>query len=166
MKNLLLTGKIQVGKSSLIKKAITNKNIKIGGYYTERITEDNNVSFIFRSYSNPNIKLPFAKINHNNKSKEVFHQVFKVQLVDLLENDLKSSDLIILDELGYMEENIRAFTKTIDKVLESKIKVLGVLKKYDSQFLNNIKNRSDTKVLQVNTNNRDFLVEYITDFIR
>lgn len=166
MKNLLLTGEIQVGKSSLIKKSIANLDIKIGGYYTDRIIIKNELIFIFKSYSDENIILPFAKIDHSKKTKEINYDVFESKLVNILKNDLNHSDLIILDELGFMEEKIISFTNTIDEVLNSNTKVLGVLKKYDSPFLNNIKNREDTIILEVNPNNRDFLIDDINNFIK
>ena len=64
-------------------------------------------------------------------------------------------DLLIMDELGSAEENADTFIAKITQCLDSDTPVLGVLQKCNAKYINDIKNRNDTKIFEVTKENRD-----------
>lgn len=64
-------------------------------------------------------------------------------------------DLFIMDELGPAEESADTFIAKITQCLDSDTPVLGVLQKCNAKYINDIKNRNDTKIFEVTKENRD-----------
>ena len=96
---------------------------------------------------------------------EVYRDSFEKRLAVDLKESLKESEIIILDEIGRFEENFNEFKESVYRVLDSEKLVLGVLKKYDGEFINSIKNRIDTLVFEVNYDNRDIIPMKVIDSI-
>lgn len=74
--------------------------------------------------------------------------------------------MILIDELGFFENDAINFKKKIIEVLESDTKVIGVLKKKDTEFLNSIKQRADVLVIEVNERNRNYIEEKIRTYLK
>lgn len=165
MINLFLTGKIGVGKSTLLMNIIEKIDLSIGGYITEREFEGHTKIFTIRSLYNYIEKYPIAKINNKTLNKYIFEENFRYPITSTLDKSLKNRDLIVMDELGFMEENIEPFTSKVFEILDSNKFVLGVLKDYDCQFLNSIRARDDVFVLEVTKGNRDFIYHDIINIL-
>lgn len=166
MINLFLTGKVGVGKSTLLMNVIEKIDLSIGGYITEKEFEGHTKIFIIRSLYNYIEKYPIAKVDKKNSRKKIYRDNFRYSITSTLDKSLKNRDLIIMDELGFMEENIEPFTSKVFEILDSDKMVLGVLKDYDCQFLNRIKARDDVFVLEVTEDNRDYLCQDIMDILK
>lgn len=165
MNNLFLTGEVGVGKSTILKNALEKINLSIGGYITERSIKDNTKSFTIRSLYDGVKTHPIAKSNVEDYSKEIFIDTFEVELPTILDNSLKKRDVIVLDELGFMENDIEKFTSKVYELLDSEKPIFGVLKDYECEFLNNIRNRKDATILEITKENRDFILEEVLDVL-
>lgn len=165
MNNLFLTGKKGIGKSTILKKVLNQIDLSIGGYVTERTYDGYYRKYIARSLSNPKEEYLIVKSDSRNDSKVFFPEAFEKGLVSILDESLKSKDIIVLDELGSSEEEIDVFTSKIFELLDSKKIVFGVLKDVDCEFLNRIKNRSDVTIIRVTEENRDSILDEIMDII-
>nr|WP_279289913.1 nucleoside-triphosphatase [Clostridium botulinum] len=86
---------------------------------------------------------------------------FENKGVEILNTSLTNSDLIILDEIGFLEENAEKFKSSVRNILNSNKVVLGVLKEFDSPFLNEIRSRKDITLLNVTLKNRDYITNHI-----
>ena len=86
--------------------------------------------------------------------EENAESVFNTKCAGILESAL-SCDLIVIDELGPGEEKAADFLKTVEKVLDSDKKVIGVLQSCDSEYISAIKERGDVIILEVTKENRD-----------
>ncbi|KNF08756.1 putative nucleosid triphosphatase [Gottschalkia purinilytica] len=166
MNNLFLTGEKGIGKSTILKRVLNNCSMSIGGFMTLRnIEEDiyNKKVFMIYSLNDESRKHNIATITFkdNKNHIEINKDSFDIGIVSILKEDLNNSDLIILDELGFMESECFEFQKTIYDILDSSKPVLGVIKDYDCEFLDNIRNRIDTNIIKVTKENRDNLVESI-----
>lgn len=166
MKNLFLTGDIEVGKSTILKKILEKINMTMGGYITEKHIRDNTKTFIVKSLYNCVENHTIAKVNTKKRSKEVFLDSFESKLPSILDNSLKNRDLIVLDELGFMENHVGEFTSKVYEILDSKKPAFGVIKDFDCEFLNTIRNREDVIVVEITKNNRDFILEKITSILK
>lgn len=165
MNNILLGGPIRIGKSTILAKVRRHVEGPIGGFVTERETSNNIQTFSIKSLSTGQL-YPFARINLKNLDKDINKTVFKEVLPDLLTKDLESCKTIFLDELGFMEKDIEEFTSKIYQILDSDLLVLAVVKDFDCEFLNRIRQREDSVYLKVRQDNREFLPSKILQLIR
>lgn len=166
MNNLFLTGQIGIGKSTLLKKIIEKINLSIGGYITEKTIKDSIKIFTVRSLYNGIEKHTIAKIYTKDASKKVFVNSFNSIAASVLHMSLKYRDLIVLDELGFMENDINSFTSKVYELLDSNKVVFGVLKDHDCEFLNNIRKREDTLIIKITKENRDKILEDIISILK
>lgn len=94
---------------------------------------------------------------------EIYPQTFDNIGVGILEYS-KDADLILMDELGFMESEALDFRQKVMDVLDGNIPVIGVLKQdteffKDSPFLNGIRAHDKVCEIKVSVDNRDDLVE-------
>lgn len=160
MKNIFLTGEKGIGKSTIIKKVIEEFNFIWGGYITQRKTRNNIKYFSIKSLSSGRL-YPFARVDLSTLEKDINIDSFKYDISRFLKEDLNKCHAIILDELGSMENNIETFTKTIYEILDRPMLVVGVLKDFDCEFLNNIRERKDSIIIRVKEDNRDHIYDEI-----
>lgn len=164
--NLLLTGDPQVGKTTIIKKAlqeIHTKQIKIGGFYTNEIRENKTrVGFEVKTILS-NKKDVLAHVNFNSSFKVgkygVNKNAFEKVIID--EFNLCSNekvDLIIIDEIGKMEMISDFFCEKVIEILNGSIPVLGVIKKKgNSTFLDNVHDIFTVNIVEINKFNREII---------
>ena len=166
MKNILLTGKPGVGKTTLIKRAIRGWEGEIGGFYTEEIREGKTrVGFKIRSTAGEEAILahvdcesPF-RVPRYGVNVEAFERVG----VAAIEHAIEESALIVMDELGRMELFSKRFRQMALKALDAPQPVLGVLQDRHTPFLDAIRARDDVEIITVTPQNRDRLVETIRE---
>ena len=134
---LLLTGDPQVGKTTIIKKAlqeIRSKQIKTGGFYTNEIREKNiRIGFEVKTIL-LNKKDILAHVNFNSNYKVGKYGVNKNTFEKVILNEFnlclkEKIDLIIIDEIGKMEMISNFFCEKVIEILNGSIPVLGVIKK-------------------------------------
>jgi len=165
MKNIFITGEKGIGKSTILEKIIKNVDCSIGGFIQEKIFTEKTTRFNVISLYN--LKDSYI-IGIYDKEKEVLNSdinVFNAISEDILLKSLGDRELIILDELGFMEENAELFKDTIIKILNSDTPVLGVLKECDTNFIRKIKMREDVQVIRIDENNRNSMEDKILEIL-
>ena len=161
-KNVLLTGKPGVGKTTLLKKLLADLSVHIGGFYTEEIRSGGRrVGFKIRSFSGEEEVLahvdspsPF-RVSRYGVNVQAFERVG----VPAIERAIRESDLIVMDELGKMELFSEPFQRAALRALDSPKPVLGVIQQARTPFLGRIRRREDVEVIEVTVENRDALFE-------
>ena len=63
--------------------------------------------------------------------------------------------LILMDELGFMENEAHVFQQKVLEILDGNIPVLGVIKPQSFPFLDKVRNHPKVKVLDITTENRE-----------
>ena len=166
MNNLFLTGKIGVGKSTILKNALKKIDLSVGGYVTERIFEGYYRKYIVKSLYDNKEKYTIIKVDSRDNSKKSFMEAFENGVVSILDKSLKYRELIVLDELGPAENDIDIFTSKVFEILDSKKIVFGVLKDDNCKFINDIKDRDDVIVITITEENRDFILEEVVEILK
>ena len=161
VKNIFLTGEIGIGKSTIITRVLEEADYNLGGYRTRRRVDGDIQEFSREALADGRL-YNFARTNRKKRLREVNEEVFTELMPVFLREDMKDKELIILDELGFMENDLEAFTSTIFEILDSPLMVLGVLRDYDCEFLNKVRARGDVEVLRVTLDNRDLLPSRIS----
>jgi len=162
-KNIFIEGDIKVGKSYALEKILKMLNVKYGGFKTVPIyKDDKKVGFkLIDLLTNEGDIVATYNIDGN---LIVNSDIFDELGVKALENGLKKSDLIVMDELGFLEDNSYKFKEKVFEVLNSDKKVLAVIKEKKNEFLNKISNLG--KVFKIENNNKEMLINKIVDEVR
>ena len=156
IKNILITGKPNCGKTTLIKEISEKLKPKIFGFYTEEIKEkEKRVGFKIKTLDKKEGILSHIRF----KSK---YQVgkYKVNLKNLeeigvstLEKAIKEKKIVLIDEIGKMELFSEKFKKIVLKALNSENKVLATIMLKKNPFCDKIKKRKDAKIFYLQREN-------------
>lgn len=158
--NLLLTGEIQVGKTTLINRLIGDLDIAAVGFRTSRhFVEGKQDGFIIEDLSGSltSSQTPsYIAKGSPGTGWEPCPETFETIGVQILQNCLESnSDLILMDELGHLESHAPLFQGLVHRCLSSPIPVLGVIKPRRTPFLDSIRQRTDVQLVTITPMNRD-----------
>lgn len=157
--NIFLTGNIQVGKSTIINKFIkSHPNLKIGGFKTIS-NFDKSLGVYGGVYIGPASETSFkfneeCHVGNRISGQKSFPNIFDTKGLEYL-NINDNYDLIIMDEIGFMETDAKKFSRAVLDVLNSNIPVIGVVKPMMKGLPLDVKMHRDTKVLEVNIENRN-----------
>lgn len=163
MNNLFLTGRINVGKSTMIKRIIEQLNIRkeeIGGFYTRPYIIDNQVKEFYIEPLNFNCKSTNIRDRMIGYTSDGIKRIgntatFENIGVEILDNCIKNDfKLIIMDELGFFENTAYQFQQKVHETLNNK-KVIGVIKPLSTPFLDTIRERKDVIEVEITEDNRE-----------
>ncbi|NLC38339.1 MAG: hypothetical protein GX779_03595 [Clostridia bacterium] len=159
MKNIFLTGEKQVGKSTLINRVLKNFSFRTYGFRTMPYFQQKALTGFLMESLRPAItypKKPFISRKLEDGSWISYPQTFEEFGTSILLDCLESKpDLILMDELGFLENDAPLFQETVLKCLSSKLPVLGVIKAVSTPFLDAIRARDDLLILPVDPANRE-----------
>ena len=161
-KHLFLTGPKQIGKSTVLRKLLQDRDEKIGGFRTVRIPLEDGAS----------IHMVAPSEREYTDENRIFSRRKGVLYIDPSDFDrigcslLAAScdcDLILMDELGPNEADSDAFRQAVWNTLDGEVPVYGVLQVADSDFLDAVASRPDVRVIVVSEENRDDLPQHLLD---
>lgn len=169
MKNLLLTGKPGVGKTTLVRKAAESGLPIAGGFYTEEIRESGRrMGFMIRTLDGREEVLAHVKSPSRFRVSRygVNVEAFEVVGVRSIEDALEGPGIVVMDEIGRMELFSQKFQDAVIRALDSPLTVFGVIQMRRNHFLDGIRKRPDTHVLTVTMDNRNALLTEILEMLR
>lgn len=163
--NVFLTGNVQVGKSTAIKRFLEKENISSLGFTThlDRSTGLLTIKIIGKD-GDREIKAA-APIGGSRPVPDIeaFDRAGKM----LTDMDTSDCDMLIMDELGFMERDAHVFTDAVPAMLDRGIRTVGVLRnKPDGPFWNMLHERDDTVILTVDEENRDDIPDIISRYMK
>lgn len=166
MKKIFFTGERGIGKSTLLKKIIKNVDCSIGGFIQEKEfigeTKKFKVNSLYNLEENYTIGVYDAEKHELHSDMNMFNVISQ----DILLKSLDNRELIVLDELGFMEEKAPLFKDTVFKILNSGKPVIGVLKECDGDFVQKIAKREDVQVFKIDESNRDSMEDKIFQMLQ
>ena len=158
---IFLSGPRNIGKSTVIRRTLAillaQEPLRLGGFFTWRVGADD-----------PHIYLRPAEIwreqeiyrlasyNAKNGGLNCDVAVFEQTGVQLLAQSA-GADLLILDELGFLENKAPAFRQAVVTALCGATPVLGVMREGNIAWLREIKNDLQVTIYEVNEQNRNDL---------
>jgi len=169
MKNILITGKPGVGKTTLIRKLIEDLNLDAGGFYTQEIriggkrvgfkiiTLDGEESIL----AHVDIKSPYRVskygVNIDGLEKVGVESIWRA---------LEENDVIVIDEIGKMELFSKSFREAVNSALNSNKITLATILLAPNLYTDKIKGRDDVKLFCLNPENREKIKEEIKEIFR
>ena len=169
MKNILLTGRPGIGKTSILKEIIDILKLDAGGFYTKEIREGGirkGFEIITLSgkrgiLAHVDCKSPYRVSKYGVNTKDLENIA-----TPAIEEALRNKECIIIDEIGRMELYSPKFCSLVRKALDSEKKVLGTIQARHNEFLDSIRERGDTKIMEVTFENRKRIIEEIKEILR
>jgi nucleoside-triphosphatase THEP1 len=167
-KNILITGRPRVGKSTLIKLCAQLLGSKAGGFYTEEISgEGIRGRRGFRLVTLAGESHILAEVDAESSYRvgrygvflEVLDQLAAPALFQAIEN--RHQPWILIDEIGRMEEGSEKFKQALLAALASSKRVLASIRWHDSPFTQAIKQREDVIIYKMTVPNRESLTRQV-----
>lgn len=166
--NILITGRPGTGKTSLIKEILQRMGKRAGGFYTEEIRKKGQrIGFKIRTteekagiLSGIDIDSPY-KVGRYRVNLPDFEKI----ALTSIEAGLKSSKIIIIDEIGPMELFSQKFKELVLKALDSPNQVIATIKLKGSKFIDKVKSRSDVVIFNLDSRNREDILKNILEAI-
>lgn len=168
-KNLFVTGRPGIGKTTVIERVLDILDIDAGGFYTRELLDDDGRRVGFSIVGLHGGKGVLAHVDHEGPFRVGKYGVNCEDLervgVRAIDEALTSSEIIVMDEIGRMELCSQAFQEAVGRALSSPTPVLGTIQDRTNPFLDSVRARADVKILRVNTGNRECLVPVVRDLM-
>lgn len=162
MKNIFLTGAPSSGKTTVIKKVIAKLTLPANGFYTEeeRI-EGKRTGFKMRTLDGKEAYLAHRDIRSDYSIRHYGVSLENIESIAVPSILPTANQIIILDEIGKMECFSQKFQEAAIKALNSPNLVIGTITLGGTDFIQEIKKRSDIEIIEVTLENRDSLPDII-----
>ncbi len=160
-KNLLITGRPGIGKTTvIIKLSKLIADLKPAGFYTEELRrKGKREGFKIKSLRGKELGL----LAHTDVSSPlrvgrygVLLEEFEKILSDI-RDELASARVVIIDEIGKMECYSQRFKELIRNLLDSGSIFVATLSERGGGFLEEVRARKDIELIRVTEENRDTL---------
>ncbi len=149
---IFLTGQKQIGKSTCIKECIAQCHVSICGFQTLPYMEGNKRKGFYLHALHEMEPQDMLFSRQHETWNEVIPNVFDTYGVSLLEKaSTYTNHVMILDEIGHLEKNDKLYVEKLLEVIDKFPNILGVLKKYEIQYIREIASRKDVVVLDLDT---------------
>lgn len=151
--HLFLTGQPQVGKSTLLRRYLAEKNCRMGGFLT--VWGDSAHTALHLLSVSGGVccaeNCIAVRVGETLAARsEVFDRLGPALLRE-------PCDLLVMDELGFLEKDAFEFQEAVLAALDGCISVLGVIKPRHTPFLDAVRSHEHVRIIEVNEENRDLL---------
>ena len=166
--HLFLTGDVQVGKSTIIRKTLAALKMDCPGGFRSVSVPDlpgGAMSVYLLAAADPEPAMgDFNRVGIRKgcgRGIEKFPQAFETAGVQALEN-AERARLILMDEVGRMESEAAQFSARILALLHGSAPILGVVQKIaDTPLTNAIRKHPNVRVLNVTKENREQMAQEV-----
>ena len=168
-RHLFLTGEIQVGKSTIIQRALEETGVIYDGFSTGfgETRNMNNKSLFMKRASLPDSgKEENVIVQFEDGIPQVRTQVIERLGTEILDRIRVDADCIVMDECGRFEGMAEKFKRRIMEVLDMETPVVGVVRKgFEGTWLDLVKQHKDVELLEVTRENREEIFREVKEFL-
>lgn len=158
MTNILLTGTPGIGKTTAIRKIVSNlDSTEVAGFWSSEIRIDGRrVGFAIETISGEKGILAHVDFKEGPRVGKYSVNVSEIESIIVPELVLarESGHIIVIDEIAKMELYSQRFLQEIRKCLNTK-HVLGTIQERRHPFLDEVRSRRDVTLFELTTENRD-----------
>lgn len=161
MKNILITGRPGVGKTTLIKEIAKKLGRKAAGFYTEETRRGGErVGFKIKTLDGKTGTL--SSVDTDSPYRIGRYKVnlaeFENIALPVIERALATSKVVIIDEIGPMELFSQDFKDTVLKALDAPNQLIATIKQKGEKFVEKIKSRADVTIFTLQPDNQERLL--------
>lgn len=167
-KNLLITGRPGVGKTTLIKE-LARRVMRLNpvGFYTEEIRQQGvRQGFALVSFEGRRSTLSHVSVSSRHRVGRYGVEVVGFEhFLEAIDFHRARARLIIIDEIGRMELFSEKFRRLLKQVLDSSKPVVATIALKGTGPIEEIKHRRDSTLIELTVKNRDSLGETLGSFL-
>lgn len=167
-KHIFLTGEIQIGKTTVLHKALEQLDVAVGGFYTgsgsERYQKQRRL-YLWDAAGEPVYDEAHC-VALLGAGRTAFPERFDALGCEALCHARENAELIVMDECGFLERNAAAFQAEVLKTLDGDIPVLGIARLRGADWLDQVRQRPDVLLLTVTEENRDTLAGEVVQLLQ
>lgn len=165
----LLSGGPGVGKTTIVRQALSNLEGKAGGFYTEEIR----VGGVRQGFRLVTLEGESAILAHIDIKSP--HRVSKYGVeiegldkvgVSALRQAIQACDLVVIDEVGKMELFSPAFKEAVLEAINSGKRVLGTIMLSPHPWADEIKRHPDVAVIMVTRMNHSQVLKQVVEWVK
>jgi len=167
--HIVLWGQRGVGKSTLARRLLEDWTGPVRGFVTRSSPPDADgfrSIYLYAANDPTPVEHTRNRVGRTNRTEHtMWPEVFDGLGVELLR--AQPGSLILMDELGFLEQDAAAFRRAVLRCLDGSIPVLAVIKhKTHIPFLQEIRKHPRVQLYQVTEENRDDLPAQLSPLIR
>ena len=170
MTHVFLAGEIQIGKSTVIQNTVQLLNLKYGGfrtYFGADRGDPNRRLYINRAsrpmtFDDSRVVARFSPVS----PPSVFSKRFDTLGAKYIAEAGITARLIIMDELGNMENSALRFQSAVLDALDGEVPILGVVKLSAAGWVEDVRNHPKVALVTVDMHNRDELPLLLRDSLQ
>lgn len=160
-KHLFLTGEIQIGKSTALKRFFDISHVRADGFLTSFASRgEERELYIYRFDTLDGESEGWLAVKIDSRGANIVPEAFNVYGADIIRASGRHG-MIIMDELGVFEECAPEFKAAVFEKLDGDTPVLGVVKKREAPFLDAVRAHPNVEVVEVTSENRDMIPELL-----
>ena len=156
--NILLTGRPGTGKTTAIRKIVENLAPKMATAFLsyEMREQGKRVGFAIETLSGKKGTLAHIDLKTGFRVSKYQVSVEDIDsiIIPELEEARESNSLIIIDEIAKMELFSKFFAPEVRRCLDT-CRVLGTIQERRGPFLDEVRQRSDVRILELTLSNRN-----------
>ena len=163
----LLTGSPGVGKTSVIRQAVTR--LEAGGFYTEEIRESGErQGFKLVTLDGKSAMLARVDLKSTHRVGKYGVDIAGLESVGVaaLRRAIQEEPVVVIDEIGKMELFSEAFRQAVLEALESGKKVLGTIMLKSHPWADEIKRRPEVNLVWLSRDNRQQVLIQTRSWLR
>ena len=163
----LLTGPPGVGKTSVIRQAVTR--LEAGGFYTDEIRESGErQGFRLVTLDGKSAMLARVDLKSPHRVGKYGVDIASLESVGVvaLRRAIQEEPVVVIDEIGKMELFSEAFRQVVLEALESGKKVLGTIMLKSHPWADEIKRRPDVNLVWLTRDNRQQVLIQTRSWLR
>jgi nucleoside-triphosphatase len=164
----LLTGLPGTGKTTIIRKAISQSHLHAGGFYTQEIRiAGKRQGFSIITLDGQSAILAHIDCPGPNRVSKYGVDITQLDAVGVaaLHRAMNENDVVVIDEIGKMELFSPHFRRAVQAALESDKKVLGTIMSGPSSFTDAIKRHSAVEIVKVTRENRNQVLHEVLEWL-
>jgi nucleoside-triphosphatase len=163
-KNILLTGKPGIGKTTALKSTISRIGTDAGGFYTREIRigkERSGFEIVTLSGNKMTMASKGYKSQYHVGKYGVDIEAVDTMAAGAILDAVSNKNVIVIDEIGRMELYSEKFKSAVLRALDSNKQadsnkpVIGTIMEKHDVFADTIKDRDDVELVQITEKNRD-----------
>lgn len=166
----LIVGPRGVGKSTLIRRVLSDLNKPVFGFETKKedaLADESLGSPVYiYAAGTEHRQTPENLVGHcKNKCFATMKEAFD-RYAPKLRLPVPENHVILLDELGFMESSSEAFCGAVLALLDGDIPVIAAVKDKDFPFLNAVRTHPNCRCFHITPENRDELFPEVLAFLQ
>lgn len=160
-RNVLVTGKPGVGKSTLVERVVEELrgSLRLAGFTTTEVRHPAGRRIGFKIVTLDGCEAELARAGATSRARVGRYGVNLEQLERLALPELARRDvgLLVIDEIGKMECASGRFRRAVEDALDAPVGVLATLSASRQAFFHALRERPDVEVLTLTERNREAL---------